>query len=138
TTPPRSKKKNTLMLSRPRTHLVGSHPPLPRIPLQSGRLRCRHPDPRPSHPTSPRQRPHCQGSQLLQPRRTDPACRHPASCLQHRRPPPRRPAATPRPLLSPPPHSPPPPTPTPPPSTPPPPPTPINPPPLPPPPFRLA
>src|SRR6516165_9577148 len=55
---------------------------------------------RPSHPTPPRQRPHCAGSQLLQPRRTDPAVGPAASRLQHRWPPPRRPPAVSRPMLS--------------------------------------
>src|SRR4029077_16302040 len=74
--------------------------PLPRIPLQSGRLLGWHPGARPSHPTPSTQRPKPQGPQFFQPRRTDPARRAPATQLQYRWSPPRRPTATPLPILS--------------------------------------
>src|SRR5262249_31222198 len=70
---PRSRQKEHLQPYRPASHPARLQPPLPRIPLQSGRLLGWYPSARPSHPTSPRQRPHRQRPQLLQPPRTDPA-----------------------------------------------------------------
>src|SRR5258705_1125347 len=99
---PRScpRQKDHLQPQRPAWDLARLQPPLPRVPLQSGRLLGWHPGAPPSHPTPSRQRPQPQGSQLFQPRRADLAFGPAASRLQHRRPPPRRPPAPTRPMLS--------------------------------------
>src|SRR6201997_498878 len=110
---PRSRQKEHLQPPRPPSHPARLQPPLPRIPLQSGRLLGWYPSARPSYPTPCRQRPHRQRPQLLQPRRADFACRPAPSQLQHQRPPPRRPRPADCPMLT----ANPPPTPRPPPPT---------------------
>src|SRR5580700_3478384 len=97
---PCPRQKDHLQPQRPASDLVRLQSSLSRIPLQSGRLRGWHPGARPSHPTPFRQRLQRQGPQLFQPRRTDPARGPATSRLQHRRPPPRRPPAAGRPMLS--------------------------------------
>ena len=97
---PRSRQKEHLQPYRPASHPARLQPPLPRIPLHSGRLLSWHPSARPSYPTPCRQRPHRQGPQLLQPCRADSACRPATSQLQHQRPPPRRPRPASRPMLT--------------------------------------
>src|SRR6202043_3506310 len=86
-----SRQKVHLQPPRPPSHLARLQSPLPRIPLQSGRLLGWHPSARPSDPTPCCQRPHRQGPQLLQPCRADSARRPAPSQLQHQRHPPRRP-----------------------------------------------